>query len=104
MNRIKQFDAEVKEIVRNANRAAMSEPKFIDASFCSDLVNDFYSSSWSDFRIMCGDLPIKQWINNNGFSRCKMSEATCYLIVGEKSEGGCWIIGKHKRYWLKPKT
>ena len=49
MNRIKQFDAEVKEIVRNANRAAMSEPKFIDASFCSDLVNDFYSSSWSDF-------------------------------------------------------
>lgn len=103
MTRSQQFDAEVKELIRGKIRMNMPEPKMIDASFCSDLENDFFSFSWSDFKIPSGKISVESWISNNGFKICKKSEATCLLRVGEIcAESGCWIIGKTKNFWLKP--
>lgn len=103
MTRLQQFDAEVKEVIKNTIRMNMPDVKYSDASLCSDLANDFFVSSWTDFSIPSGTVMIKKWISENGFVLCKKSEAVCLLRVGYKcSDSGYWIIGQTKNYWLRP--
>ena len=102
MTRMQQFNFEVNQIVKNTIRSTMPEVKMIEASFCSDLENDFFASAWSDFKIASGQIPVKNWITENGFAICKKSEATCLLRVGNRCpDSNCWIIGQYKNYWLK---
>jgi hypothetical protein len=54
------------------------------------------------FTIPKGDIMVKKWIDDSGFVVCKKSEAECLLIVGEKRDG-CFVLTKHKNYWLKSK-
>ena len=77
------------------------EPKWQDASFCDNLDEDWHISSWTDFQLLGGAIPIKSFIEKSGLEKCKKAAATCLLIAGEKDETGLWLIGKHKNYWLR---
>ncbi len=105
MTRLQQMDAEVKEVVKHFIRTKMPDMRMIKASFCHDLVNEFFSYSWSDFTIPAGNIPAKKWVAEKGFEVCKKSEATCLLRTGERCPDSMyWIIGKSQNYWLRPKT
>lgn len=99
MTRMQQFDMECKNITKNAVRNAGGEIKYEDASLCCDLENACFSFSWNDTKIPAGNVGLSTWIKKNGFIRCKKSEATHLLIIGEKAND-LWVIGKHKNYWL----
>jgi len=73
---------------------------FFDAEFWDDKDNTFFRGS--EFKIPAGNLSIDKWIKDSELEKCKKSEAVSLLIVGEKKEG-CWLIGKCKNYWLRPK-
>ena len=93
MTRLQSFDT-----------AKMPEANLVDAAFCNDLPNEFFTYSWSEFKLPSGKLSSAKWITDNGFTVCAKKEASCLLRVGEKcAETGCWIIGKTKNYWLKIK-
>ena len=103
MTRMQQFNEEVRQVISNNIMANMPEVNFTNASFCSDLENEYFSFSWTDFKIPAGDIVVSKWITDNGFTLCKKSEATALLRVGEKCpDSGFWIIGKTKNYWIKP--
>lgn len=103
MTRLQQFDLEVKGVIKNSIHMNMPEPKMIEASFCSDLANEFFSYSWSDFKIASGKIPAAKWISDHNLEICKKSEATCLLRTGERCpDTGYWFIGKFKNFWLRP--
>jgi hypothetical protein len=58
-------------------------------------------------KIWKGDKYRKELFEKLGYVVCLKREATLLVEIGEKTPEGCWIIGKHKNYWLKevqPKT
>lgn len=101
MTPMQKFDKEVKQIISGNIRMNMPEVRMMQASFCGDLPNSFFTHSWSDFKIAAGAIITKKWISDNGFEVCKKSEATCLLTVGEKNECDLWDSKKTKNYWLR---
>jgi len=95
------MNEEVKSISKKIIRNNMPEPKMVDASFCNDLPNEFYSWAWSDFKIPSGSMSISKWILDNSFVKCSKKDASCLLVVGNKNEDGLWLKGV-KYIWLKP--
>lgn len=53
----------------------------------------------SRHKIPAGDIIIKKLISESGLKKCKKSEATVLITVGDQI-GGAWIAKKHKNYWL----
>lgn len=72
----------------------------IDAEFWDNIEDTMFTGAC--FKIAKGDLSLKKWINDSGLERCKKSEATALLTVGAKKMG-CYVVGKYKNYWLRPK-
>ena len=100
MTPLQKFDAEVKQLISGKIRMSMPEVKMLQASFCNDLPNEFFSYAWTDFKIASGSIVVNKWIVDNGFRICKKSDATCLLMVGEKNDCDLWIPKKTKNYWL----
>jgi hypothetical protein len=97
MNRIKEFQQEVNAISRQIIRAKMPEPKKMDVDIIwepENIISKVDSHKWASVQI-------EQFIKDNNFVKCKKKEATLLIIAGEKSECGCFIIGKYKNIWLK---
>lgn len=90
---------------KGVNFKVWVEPKYTTAEYCDDLENTWMVSAWKNIPMLDGDYSttIGLWANKNNLIKCKKSEATSMLIVGEK-EKGCWITGKHKNYYFKLKN
>ena len=99
MNRMQQFDLEVKEITKKHNRMRSTQPFLIDAEFC---INPFDGIASRFDRVSIYKGMTVDWIASNGFIICKRKDASALLIVGVKCDGGAWIGSKTKNYWLRP--
>jgi hypothetical protein len=95
--RMEQTEAEIQAAYPRHKKMGDINPT--DAEFWHDKNDTLFNGAC--FKLLRGTLPVNKWINDNGFIKCKKTEATSLLIVGEKIDG-CFIIGKHKNYWLKP--
>ena len=73
------------------------------ASLCSDFANELFSYAWNDFEIESGKTSVSKFIKDKGLEKCKKSEATLMLRVGDRcTDSGYWITGKCANYWLRP--
>lgn len=77
--------------------------KYLDAEFCYDLSNMGFNFSWTSFKLASGSIVLQKFISESGLSKCNKSEATCLLVVGEKSENNYFYEGRYKNIWLCPK-
>lgn len=75
-----------------------------NAEFCANLNKEIYVSFWTNMEIVNDNKTINHFIKQKSLKKCKKSEATALLIVGEKSENGYFISGKYKNYWLRNKV
>jgi len=98
----KRFEQTLREIrtAYNYDRK-MGEVKVLSAELCNDLENEEFTFSWSHFPVFAGTE--SKLIDRLGLVRCKKSEADSLLFIGEKSDGGFFIKGKFKHYWLRSK-
>lgn len=100
---MQQYTAEVEAISRNFIRLSMPDAKMLTVDVCFDLPNEFYRWAWSTTKVASGLQ--KRFIAEAGFEKCKKSEATILMIIGEKdADSDVWLTGKYKNYWLKPVT
>jgi phosphotransferase system IIB component len=96
---VENINADAKRIRLEMIRAKMPEAKRLNAELCKDLPNSYYTTAWIKFEVNAGT--DKDVISKLGLTICKKSEATAQLIIGEQTDTGYFIIGKHKNYWLK---
>ena len=85
--------------VRDVKLMKLVPAKKLDCEFCNDLKNEEFMSSWDNFQIYAG--LENKWIKKSGLLKCKKSDATSHLFVGEKNENGYFINNQYKHYWLK---
>jgi len=100
----KRFEQTLEEMKRIYNvdwLRPRGEMKLVDAELCSDLENDCYTDSWLKLKIPAGSYGLSKFLKENDLKRCKKSEASFLMVVGEKTETGLFQIGKYKNYWLK---
>lgn len=102
MTRNQEYAADVRRISLQFIKNNMPEPRMLDVSMCCDFDNFDWGYSWSWTKIASG--LEKQFIAQCGFEKCLKRDATICMIIGKRHESGCWLIGKCKTYWLKPKT
>lgn len=100
---MQQFQLEVDQACKAINMRSRSqrEPIVVNAEICWDLEDSQFTWAWTKHKTHKGIE--KDFVKAiEGFEICKKSEATILCTIGDKTDAGCWIIGKHKNYWLKP--
>ena len=99
MNRIKELNEEVNRIIKESIRKKMPSPKIMSAEICYNLKESQFTWAWERISYVSG--LENKLIADLGLTKCKKNEANILMIIGEKTPEGCYIIGKHKNYWLK---
>lgn len=97
----KSYKLTIEETMRNFGYSPrQGEIAMVHAEFCDDPHCALPRST--EFMIAKGSIAVNNWISEKGFQKSKMRDSTAVLTVGEK-RNYCWVIGKYKNYWLKPK-
>ena len=84
-------------------RSKMPEAKMLAVEICFDLKEISWTWAWSVTK--CASGLEKQFIANLGMEKCKKSEATMLIIIGERPENNdCVGVWKNKtpNVWLRP--
>lgn len=91
------YDMVLKEI---ANKSKLQgSPKMVFCEICENLEEDIYTFGWKTIECWAGIE--KRSYEKLGYKKCKKSEATACMMYGDTSENGNFIVGKHKRVWLR---
>lgn len=102
MTRQQEFTAAIKKVTMDCIKANMPEPKMLDADMNWSMETLGYTWDMTTHKIASG--LEKQFIASIEMAVCKKKEAMYLLTVGEKTDSGCFIVGKYKNYWLRSKT
>ena len=106
MTRLQNFQYEINEITNKIIRDKQIEPKKLAVEICWNIQEIQFTSSWSHHNVFSGLQ--NEFISELGMVKCKKTEATILLVIGERPEWlsgseayGCWKKGV-KNIWLKP--
>ena len=95
-NREKEWQLAIDNCNRKANQGVV---KFLDMHIIWDMDMQ-WSFDTTKTKIASGDVVRVDLFNSLGFKKSTKKDEDVLVIIGENTNG-CWIIGKHKMYWLK---
>lgn len=99
MTRQQEFSAAINKITLDMIKSKCGEPKMLHADMYWNMETLGYTWDCTTHIIASGLQ--KNFIAKMNMQVCKKTEAAFLLTIGEKTECGCFIVGRYKNYWLR---